>query len=80
MIDPLPDGRRPEPDLYLVLDALQDALVGLEAWRQHARAPDEWTAVRRVAAALGAAYQEVVECVDLSTRSGNPEQRSLQLG
>ena len=80
MIAPLHDERRPEPDLYLVLDALQDALIELEVWRQHAHATEEWSALRRMAAALGAAHQEVFGCVDLSTRSSNSEQGILQLG
>lgn len=77
MIAPLPGALAPEPDLRRVLDALQDALVELEVWRQSARSPEEWSALRRMAAALGAAQQEVAESAALLPRSADEAQLPL---
>lgn len=80
MIAPLPGPLAPEPDLRRVLDALQDAMVELEVWRQSARSPEEWTALRRMATALAAALQEVAESAALAPRSTDAAQQSLLPG
>lgn len=77
MIAPLARPLAPEPDPRRILDALQDALVELEVWRQHARTPEEWSALRRMAAALGAAQDEVAESAGFPTRSTDAAQQSL---
>lgn len=51
----------PEPDPDRVLAALQDALVEIDVWRQNARTPEEWTALRRLATALALAQQEIFD-------------------
>ncbi len=80
MIPSLSDPFAPEPDLRRVLEALQDALVELEVWRQSARAPEEWAALRRMAAALSIALQEVTESGALPRRTADAAQQSLLPG
>lgn len=77
MIAPFSGAPAPEPNLPRILDALQDALVQLEVWRQHAREAEEWSALRRLATALGAAQEEVAECGALPERSTDDAQQSL---
>lgn len=80
MIAPLPGALAPAPDLRRVVDALQDALVELEVWRQSARTPEEWSALRRMAAALAAAQQEVVEGAARAPHPADAAQQSLLPG
>lgn len=58
--DPASPSER-DPDLSRIRTLLQDALVELEVWRQHARTPEERSALHRIAAALGDAHVEIAE-------------------
>jgi len=67
----------PTPDYPRILDALQDAVVELEVWRQNARTTEERSALRRIASALGAAQQEILEGAGPVPISRDEAQQSL---
>ena len=62
--------------LSQILACLQEALTELDVWRQHARDPAEWIALRRMASALADAQSEVQSALD-PTPPLDPDQQSL---
>lgn len=64
-------------DQRFVLTALEDALAELEVWRQHARDPEEWGAMRRMASVLAAAQREVRIGLELPAEDRDPAQQDL---
>lgn len=77
MVRRMTDSSPLQPDLRRVLSALQESLAELEVWRQNARTPDEFSALRRMAASLADAKRELEEKLRGIPQPTDARQQSL---